>query len=499
MEQLLVVPGIFITLLFLTWPSAAQRVPPVACPQYFEYLSFNQEYVGRIAVRHDPRYQENTLSVQFSQRSRLNSDYVGSLTLWDDEQVNKFNLRNGNPIKYRIDFPTPEELPKLTLVMINDVVLCRASPYPPSSVTLSLSHSLRSTTSPLFIQQPQFVQQTNVRPVQRPQRPFWQDTFVEPEPEERPTFRIPQPPAPAPATPPPSPPASSRPPTQPSRAQPRPSVVPNTSVQGLTQLGGICGREGPITSPLIHHGTQVRRGQLPWMVALYERGGDGLRFFCGGTLISASTVLSAAHCFLYTDRNLPANRAVVSLGRNTLDLVSDGLLREVSVLVLHEEYAPQNYTDADIALLKLASPVSFGEFIKPICLWSENFLLQLPSGYKSYVAGWGSDENGNVNTRVAKMTDTDIVTESECLRNLRSTEGLRLVTPNTICAGNKQAAGPCSGDSGGGLMLQENNIWLLRGVVSAGQVYTNRCDLTQPVIYTDLARHIIWLREKIWL
>lgn len=73
MEQLLVVPGIFVTLLFLAWPSAAQRVPPVACPQYFEYLSFNQEYVGRISVRHDPEYQENTLSVQFSQRSRLNS------------------------------------------------------------------------------------------------------------------------------------------------------------------------------------------------------------------------------------------------------------------------------------------------------------------------------------------------------------------------------------------------------------------------------------------
>lgn len=96
---------------------------------------------------------------------------------------------------------------------------------------------------------------------------------------------------------------------------------------------------------------------MPWMVALFERVENGVRFFCGGTLISASTVLSAAHCFRYGIREIPASRAAVSLGRNTLDLVSAGELRQVSLLVLHEQYTPANYTDADIALLRLSSPV----------------------------------------------------------------------------------------------------------------------------------------------
>lgn len=138
---------------------------------------------------------------------------------------------------------------------------------------------------------------------------------------------------------------------------PAPAPAPSTTVGGLAQLSEICGREGPVTSPLLHFGSQVRRGQLPWMAALYERGPDGLRFFCGGTLISASTVLSAAHCFVYAERNLPPSRVGVSLGRNTLDLVSDGLLGEVSVLMVHEAYTPRNYSNADIALLKLSSPV----------------------------------------------------------------------------------------------------------------------------------------------
>lgn len=105
---------------------------------------------------------------------------------------------------------------------------------------------------------------------------------------------------------------------------------------------------------------------------------------------------------------------------------------------------------------------------------------------------------GNANTRIAKMTDTQIVSETECLRGLKSSESGSHVTARTICASNSQGAGPCTGDSGGGLMLQENDVWVLRGVISAGQRLANRCDLTQPVIYTDLARHIDWVRQNIW-
>jgi len=130
-------------------------------------------------------------------------------------------------------------------------------------------------------------------------------------------------------------------------------------------------------------------------------------------------------------------------------------------------------------------------------LWNENYLLDLPSGYKSYVAGWGEDEHGNRNTRRAKMTDTDIITQTECRGNL-SAENAHFITSHTICASNALASGPCSGDSGGGLMLQEQDVWLLRGVVSAGQRKTNRCNLTLPVIYTDVAKHMEWLLKSMW-
>ncbi|EDW04736.1 GH22210 [Drosophila grimshawi] len=80
MEQLLMLPAICLTLLLLTWSSSAQ-VPPVACPEYFQYLAYNQEYIGRVSVRHDPQYAENTLRIQFSQRGSLTSVSFAKLDL----------------------------------------------------------------------------------------------------------------------------------------------------------------------------------------------------------------------------------------------------------------------------------------------------------------------------------------------------------------------------------------------------------------------------------
>lgn len=42
-------------------------------------------------------------------------------------------------------------------------------------------------------------------------------------------------------------------------------------------------------------GSPASAGQFPWQVAVYFRTSSG-SFFCGGSLISASYVLTAGHC-----------------------------------------------------------------------------------------------------------------------------------------------------------------------------------------------------------
>lgn len=67
--------GILLLITCSISPTWAQQLPPVACPEYFEYLSFNGEFIGHIALRHDPLYEKNDLRVEFSQYGAY--DWVG--------------------------------------------------------------------------------------------------------------------------------------------------------------------------------------------------------------------------------------------------------------------------------------------------------------------------------------------------------------------------------------------------------------------------------------
>ena len=58
----------------------------------------------------------------------------------------------------------------------------------------------------------------------------------------------------------------------------------------------VCGtRPARYSSPLrVVGGSEVKPGTWPWMVSLH--GGSDQKFFCGGTVINPSWVLTAGHC-----------------------------------------------------------------------------------------------------------------------------------------------------------------------------------------------------------
>jgi secreted trypsin-like serine protease len=49
------------------------------------------------------------------------------------------------------------------------------------------------------------------------------------------------------------------------------------------------------------------------------------------------------------------------------------------------------------------------------------------------------------------------------------------------------------GDSGGGLVLEINSNWTLVGLVSAGLIKNEVCDLTDYVLYTDVSKFYDWI------
>ena len=105
--------------------------------------------------------------------------------------------------------------------------------------------------------------------------------------------------------------------------------------------------------------------------------------FCGGTLISSDTVLTAAHCKTVSDFD-------VLVGEHDVT-VADGEQRvSPSSWIQHENYN-SGTTNYDFAIVKLSRPVTFSANVNPICL---------PSSTKNYdsvvatVSGWGTLYSG---------------------------------------------------------------------------------------------------------
>ncbi|KAH8375889.1 hypothetical protein KR200_006394 [Drosophila serrata] len=542
--QLLVVTALPVFLTFFLVSPTLGQLPPNGCFPVFQYQGYRGQYIGLVSLRLDPQLLNHVLHLEFSQQGFHDfSANVGNIVLADGEDRTVANVQQNQPVVYRVDFPLSDSPPKITNIQINGEDICSASQYSKPRTGITLVHTL---TLPTLIGSIGRNWENPIRnPIRTPTRQpslittagDWEESFPTRTPIRTPTRtpnrspnRIPnvsnvsetyferndtllgpfedQPNLGSPPRP--NQPAAPLPAREFNRARPQsrqpaesPPQVNNretlVSQQAPSNSASIqCGRERATTTPLVFQGTRLQRGQIPWLVGMFERReSNGPIFFCGGSLIGASTVLTAAHCFRIPGfRDLPASRTAVSLGRNSLDLLSAGEFRSVSQLLIHDKYQYEQYTEADLALVRLETPVPLNDYIVPICLWSTANRMDLPQGEKTYVAGWGPDESGTGNSDVAKLADMNIVSEANCHRQLPPGP---LFQPSTLCA-QKAGTGPCSTDGGGPLMLREGGVFILRGVIAGGALdqEMNTCDLSRPSVFTDVAKHIDWVRRNMW-
>ena len=82
----------------------------------------------------------------------------------------------------------------------------------------------------------------------------------------------------------------------------------------------------------------------------------------------------------------------MSLGRENLQGKNPNeVSRTVAEIILHPNY--DSFTsDNDIALLRLSSPVTFTDYIRPVCLAASDSVFN--NGTDSWVTGWGAVEEG---------------------------------------------------------------------------------------------------------
>ena len=104
----------------------------------------------------------------------------------------------------------------------------------------------------------------------------------------------------------------------------------------------------------------------PWQVSLRNFLG-GISHFCGGTILSESWVLTAAHCL----DGLAVFQYDVMAGQHNIHLPDiHQQVRLVSQGIIHPNYTWDD-KEFDIGLIKLQSPLQFTDYVKPVALATE--------------------------------------------------------------------------------------------------------------------------------
>merc|ERR1719511_337443 len=156
----------------------------------------------------------------------------------------------------------------------------------------------------------------------------------------------------------------------------------------LVALAALCSAEqaeeyGVDDQGYIIGGHPAGHGEFPYQISLRMMGGRGGQHICGGTLISSTWVLCAAHCFGGSKNPSTYNVRVGEWHLNS----RDGSEQDIPVKAIHvhsQLNRPQQFQH-DIALLQLARPAS-GAYVGTASLPAKGADYR---GQTCTLSGWG--------------------------------------------------------------------------------------------------------------
>ncbi|XP_022229198.2 uncharacterized protein LOC111078667 isoform X1 [Drosophila obscura] len=271
----------------------------------------------------------------------------------------------------------------------------------------------------------------------------------------------------------------------------RPQAPPQQQLGrcGVRNAAGITGR---IKNPVYVDGDS-EFGEYPWHVAILKKDPKESIYACGGTLIDAQHIISAAHCI----KSQNGFDLRVRLGE--WDVNHDVeffpyIERDVVSVHIHPEYYAGTL-DNDLAILKLDQPVDFTKnpHISPACLPDKYSDF---TGARCWTTGWGKDafgEHGKYQN-ILKEVDVPILSHHQCeaqLRNTRLGYSYKL-NPGFVCAGGEEGKDACKGDGGGPLVCERNGVWNVVGVVSWG---IGCGQVNVPGVYVKVSSYLPWIQQ----
>ncbi|BES92709.1 serine hydrolase activity [Nesidiocoris tenuis] len=264
-------------------------------------------------------------------------------------------------------------------------------------------------------------------------------------------------------------------------------------------------------------GRRVRINNVPFIVSLQARPSG---HFCGGSLLSLSSVLTGCHCVgvLTAGTNpttVPLREMMsftVQAGSQVLpDQSENAQLVKVNRIIFHPNCSFVQYILYDFAILTLAKELQLNERVKPVQLFSldrneydrETKRILNDKNAQCFVAGWGKNKaHARTSSSYLRAIRMRIISDGDCQQKL-SRENSKFLSFNfwrnaqlcTLPFEERMNASDCTGDSGGPFFCGK----YIFGVISYGY----DCGFWDtPNVYAKVADFVDWykmlLAEKVF-
>lgn len=234
-------------------------------------------------------------------------------------------------------------------------------------------------------------------------------------------------------------------------------------------------------------GRNAHFGEWPWQVLIKEKSWLGIftKSKCGGVLIDYKWILTAAHCQPGMMGSL-----IVMLGQHELYVSPRQfrpVVKTVKRMIIHKHFNPDTF-DNDIALLELDTPFEMQPHIVPICLPDQDDDYV---GKYAFVAGWGKLSYGGLIPRILQTVRLPIIDNKVCQTMFADAGHYKYIKNSFLCAGYSQGGrDTCEGDSGGPLMMKQDDVWTLIGTVSHG---IKCAEPNLPGVYMKTWSYLPWI------
>ncbi|KAH8394972.1 hypothetical protein KR215_003135, partial [Drosophila sulfurigaster] len=224
--------------------------------------------------------------------------------------------------------------------------------------------------------------------------------------------------------------------------------------------------EGRITN-----GYPAYEGKAPYTVGLGFSGG----WWCGGSIISNTWVLTAEHC----------------TGSAEAVTVYFGATWRTNAQYTH--YVSRNdminHGSKDISLIRIPH-VDFWSMVNKVELPSYNDRYNDYNNWWAVACGWGGTYDGSPLPDWLQCVDLQVISNSECAQ----TYGTGTVTDSIICVRTPDGKSTCGGDSGGPLVSHDGNklIGVTNWVSAAG------CQSGHPSGFQRVTYHLDWIPVTVY-